>query len=210
MIGRSWAAVTLWVLGYPDQALQWSHEALIVAQQRSYPFSLAFALYFVTWLHQCRREEHETQERTEDLMVLATEQGYPLFSAAGTVWYGWALARQGQEEGIAQMQQGLQAYRNTGAEQKRTYFLALLAEAYGKRGQIEEGLTVLAEALTLVDKQGVRFYEAEIHRLKGELLLSQSPDNQTEAETCFQQALSIARNQQAKSWELRCASDRHA
>jgi predicted ATPase len=117
------------------------------------------------------------------------------------------LAHQGQvKEGIEQMTQGLRAYRATGAASNRSYFLALLAEAHGTMGQPEAGLTVLTEALTFAETTGERLYEAERHRLKGELLLQQSSDNSTEAEVCFQQAISIAQSQQAKSWELRAAT----
>jgi predicted ATPase len=119
---------------------------------------------------------------------------------------GWALAMQGQgEEGIAHLHQGLAALRAAGAELSRSRDLALLAEAYGKVGQTEAGLTVLAEALAVVDKTGERYWEAELHRLKGELLLGLSTDNTTEAEACFQQALDVARRQEAKSLELRAA-----
>src|SRR5260370_13859907 len=97
-------------------------------------------------------------------------------------------------------------YRATGAEIARPYFLALLAEAYGAVGEPEAGLTALAEALTLVDTTGERWYEPELHRLKGELLLQCSSDHQAEAETCFQQAMTIARSPQAKSWELRTST----
>jgi predicted ATPase len=89
---------------------------------------------------------------------------------------------------------------------QRPHFLALLAEAYGTIGESEAGLTALAEALTLVDKTGEGWYEPEVYRLKGELLLQQSSGNSTEAETCFYHAISIAQNQQAKSWELRAAT----
>jgi len=123
---------------------------------------------------------------------------------------GWTLAEQGQvQEGIAQMQQGLAAYRATGAELGRPRWLAQLAEAYEKVGQPEEGLTVLAEALAAVDKTGERFWEAELYRLKGELTLKQSgvrgPESevQQEAEACFLKAIEVARQQQAKSLELR-------
>src|SRR4029453_10792262 len=120
--------------------------------------------------------------------------------------HGWALAQQGQaQEGIAQIHQGLTAWRATGAELGRPGFLALLAEAYGVMGQPEEGLTALAEALTLAETTGERWYDPELYRLKGELLLQQHLDNQAEAETCFQQAIAIAQNQQAKSLELRAA-----
>jgi predicted ATPase len=125
----------------------------------------------------------------------------------GTILRGWALTRQGQApEGIPQMTQGLAAYRATGAEAWRHYWLALLAEAYGTAGQIAEGLTALTDALTLVEKNGECYYEAECHRLKGALLLQQSSDNATEAEACFHQALMTAQNQQAKSLELRAAT----
>src|SRR5262249_35530030 len=121
--------------------------------------------------------------------------------------YGWALAHKGQtQEGIEQMSQGLTVWRATGAELLRPCYLALLSEAYGMRGQPEAGLTVLTEALELVDTTGERWYEAELHRLRGALLLQQSLDHQAEAETCFQHAISIAQNQSAKSWELRAAT----
>jgi predicted ATPase len=121
--------------------------------------------------------------------------------------YGWAQAHQGQaQEGIAQIKQGLSALRALGVGFGRLYYLALLAEVYGTLGQPEAGLTALTEALTLVDTTGERWYEAELHRLKGGLLLQLSADNQAEAGNCFHHALDIARDQQAKSFELRTAT----
>ena len=118
--------------------------------------------------HQFCREGRAAQECAEAAIVLATEQGFPLWRAMGSVLRGWALAQQGQpREGIEQIRQGLMAFRATGAETLRPYFLALLAEAYGAMGQPEAGLTVLAEALTLADKTGERWWEPEIYRLKG-------------------------------------------
>src|SRR5207245_4285967 len=120
---------------------------------------------------------------------------------------GWALAQQGQaQDGIAQIEQGLSAFRATGAEIERSYFLALLAEAYGMMEQPETGLTMLTEALALVDTTGEHWYEPELYRLKGALLLQQSADHHAEAESCFHHALEIARSQQAKSFELRAAT----
>src|SRR5262249_17523357 len=110
------------------------------------------------------------------------------------------------QEGIAQISQGLTAYHATGAEILRPYCLALLAAAHGTMGQPETGLTVLTEALTLADTTGERWYEAELYRLKGGLLLQQTAGNQAEAETCFAKAIAIAQSQQAKSWELRAAT----
>ena len=142
--------------------------------------------------HQYRREEHATQERAEALMALSAEQGFQLRVAHGSILLGWALAAQGQGvEMIAEMRQGLAAYQAVGTELARPYYLALLAEAYGEVGQTEAGLTVLAEALAVVDKTGERYWEAELHRLKGELLLALSTDKTTEAEACFRQALDI-------------------
>ena len=146
-------------------------------------------------------------------MALATEQGFPHWLALGTILQGWVLAEQG-EAGTVLMRQGMAAWRATGAELARPYFLALLAEACEKGGQVEEGLSVLAEALTAVHKTGERLYEAELYRLQGELLLQSggqglesgvSNPQAAAAETCFHQALDTARRQQAKSFELRAA-----
>ena len=147
------------------------------------------------------------QEHAEAAISLATEQGFPYWMAYSSMLRGWVLAHQGQaQEGIEQINQGLIAYRATGAEQLRSYMLALLAEAHSAIGQPEAGLTVLMEALTLVDTTGQRWYASEIYRLKGVLLLQQNSDNHTEATSCFQQAMSIAQSQQAKSWELRATT----
>jgi predicted ATPase len=139
------------------------------------------------------------------VITLATEQGFPQWLAAGTVFQGWALAAQGQAEaGIAQLRQGLAAWRATGAEIGRPRWLTLLAEAYGRVGQPEAGRTVLAEALALVEQTGQRIYEAELHRLQGELMvLHAGAEGSAEAEPCFQRALDVARHQEAKALELR-------
>jgi predicted ATPase len=200
----SWA---LWFLGYPDQGLAQSHEAVTLAQQRAHPFSLGYALHFAANYHQFRREVRATQERAEMALNLAQEHGFPQFRAMDAMLRGWALAHQGQaQEGIEQITQGLTAHRAIGAEEGRPYFLSLLAEAHGTLGEPEAGLTILTEALTLVDTTGERVWEPELYRLKGELLLQQSLVSATEAETCFHQAIAIAQNQQAKSFELRAAT----
>jgi len=202
-------ALTLCSLGYPDQALKKVHEALILAQGLSHPLSLAVALYYAARLHQARRERQEAQERAETLIALSREQEFALTLAWGTIYRGWALAEQGQvEEGIAQIRQGLTAYRATGAEVARPHFLALLAEACGKVGQTEEGLSALTEALGIVLKNGEREYEAELYRLKGELLRAQAghQGKAEDVEQCFLKAMVVARHLQAKSLELRAAT----
>ena len=169
------AGWTLWHLGYPDQAVKRSQEVLALAQELSHPLSRAYALGIAAWCHQLRREGQLARERAEALMTLSTEQGFPYWVAFGMMVRGGALAAQGQaEEGIAQVRQGLAVWRSTGAEIALPYWLALLAEAYGKAGQAEEGLRALAEALAMVDKNRERYYEAELYRLKGMLTLQQA------------------------------------
>ena len=188
------------VAGYQDQALTKSHEALTLAQELSHPFSLAYALDFAALLHRLRREEHAAQERAEAAMTLSAEQRFPLWLAMATILRGATLVEQGQgAESMAQMRQGLTVFRATGAEVGRPYFLALLAEGYGRGGQAEEGLSVLDEALAAVQKTGERWCEAEIYRLKGEFVFARSSEDYAETETCFQQAIDIACHQQAKS-----------
>src|SRR5262245_62848730 len=140
-----YAAWTLWYLGYPDQGLARSHEAVTLAQQSAHPFSLGVALACSAMFHQYRREGGTAQEHAEAASSLATEQGFPHLKGHGPMYRGWALVQQRQaREGIEQIRQGLTAYRATGAESARPYFLALLAEAYGSIGQPETGLLILA------------------------------------------------------------------
>jgi predicted ATPase len=223
VICRAYAGVTLWLLGYPDQARQMSREALTLAGDLAHPLSLGLALFFAAWVHQFCREVPLTQERTEAVIAIGGEHGNPVFSAAGTIFRGWALAQRyaepgagrGQrEEGMAQMQQGLAAWQATGAKVFQPYGLTLLADAFAQLGQPEAGLALLVEALAVTSDTEERRWEAELHRLKGELLLQSggrgpqsgvSTPHAAEAEACFRQALDTARRQQAKSWELRAA-----
>ncbi|HLB75895.1 MAG TPA: hypothetical protein VJO72_02565, partial [Candidatus Dormibacteraeota bacterium] len=186
---RCYAAWGLCWLGYPEQGLEHIQAALPLAQALSHPVSLAQTLAQAALTHQFRRETHAAQARAEAAMALSTEQGFPYWLAIGAIVRGWALALQGQaEEGIAQIRHGLTAWRATGSEFLRPYLLTLLAEAYAQRGQAEEGLAVVSEALATVETTGERFYEAELHRLQGELSL-QLPTPLAEAEACLQQAL---------------------
>ena len=148
----SWIAFVLWQLGYPAQALQQSQAARTLAQELSYPLSLAGARVLAAQLHQFRREGPLTHEWAEAAITLVHEHGFPGWLGRGAILQGWALAEQGQvEEGIAQMRQGLATCQAIGVGTFQSYNLALLAEAYGKAGQAEEGLAALAEALAVVD-----------------------------------------------------------
>jgi predicted ATPase len=202
---RVFVAEALWVLGYPDQALRRLDEALTWAQELAHPFSLVMALYFAAVFYQFRREPRRAQERAEAAIALSREQGFMHFLAEASMLRGWALAEQGQvAAGLSQIRQGMADWEATGA-QIRPSTLMLLADVYGHMGQPEEGLRVLAEAEAAAQARGERFMAAELSRVKGELLLAQSAEHQAAAATCFQQALAVARHQQAKSWELRAA-----
>jgi predicted ATPase len=202
----AYAALVLWRLGYPDQALHRSHEALTLAAELSHPFNLTHALGYAVMLHLDRREWHMAQEQNEAMMALATEQGFaPRVALAARYRAVLVLRTQGQgEEIIAILHQNLAARRATGLP-PRAGQLATLAEAYRHAGQLEEGLRLVAEALAVADTTGERVAETELHRLRGEFLLALSADNLAEAEACFQQALAVARRQQAKSLELQAA-----
>jgi len=219
--GRRLAASTLWYLGYPEQALQRSREALGLAQELSHPLSQVLALAHAATLHRLRGETQLAQACAEVLSTLSTAQGFARSSALGPLYRGWAMAEQGQgAEAIALMWKGITAWRAEGQALTLPLYLALLAEACGKAGQPEEGLRVLDEALAAADNTGERHYDAELYRLKGELLLQSNVQGPTsdaesmalgrhphasEAEALFQQALAIAQRQQAKSLELRAA-----
>ena len=196
----------LWMLGYPDQALKRSQESLTLAQKLSHPFSLAYALGFAAMFHQHRREGHATHERAESGWALGTEHDFVIWVMLGTFLGGWAMVFQGREtEGMAQMHRGLAIYRATESKVYLPVYLAVLAEAYGEMGQPEAGLEALDEALGLAATTGVQYYVPECYRLRGDLLLAHTVANQAEAETCFRQALEMARHQEAKSLELRAA-----
>jgi len=200
----SYAACTQWLLGYPDQALARSNQALTLAQALSDPHSLAFAHYSVGILRQFRREAHVTQKTAERVITLSAEHGFTYILAGAISLRGWAMTEQRHyEEGIAQLRDGIVATRTTGMEVMRPYHLCLLAEACKETGRLDDGLSALKEALAAADELENRSCEAEIHRLKGELLLRQNDSNGAKAQRCFERAIEIARDQSAKSLELR-------
>jgi predicted ATPase len=164
------AAETLWLLGYPAQALARLREALTLAHELAHPFSLAFARRWAAHVYQLRRDVPAVYEQAEAAVALSTEQGFPFFSAQGTSLRGWALAMQGQsEEGLAQVRQGIAAYRASGAALVVPYLCTVLADVSDHLGHTEDGLQALAEAHTLVEQQEERWWEAEIYRLRGVL-----------------------------------------
>jgi DNA-binding NtrC family response regulator/predicted ATPase len=205
----AYAAWTLWQLGYPDQAVSQSQAALSLAHELSHPLSLVIALHFTGTVHQFRREAALAHEHTAQTMQLADEQGFPFWSASGRIVWGWARAMQGAaQEGIDHIHEGLVAFRATGAYIQLPSWLALLAEVY-RPVNPAEGIHVSNRALEILERTGERYYEAELYRLKGELLLQASHLRESlewTPEACFHHALEIARRQQAKAWELRAAT----
>jgi predicted ATPase/class 3 adenylate cyclase len=197
------AAEVLWLLGYPDHALRRSRESLALARGLSHPSTMANVLFFAAWFHQHRGEWQTVEARVEEGLTLVTEQGFSRWLAQATFLQGWLLVERGQQEaGIAQMVEALATERaGLGLPRWNALFAALLAEVYGKTGQTSEGLNVVNEELANARVTECCCYEAELHRIKGELL--QSVADEKQAKSCFQQAIEISRRQEAKSLELR-------
>jgi len=185
-------ADTLWLLGYPDQALKRVNEGVALAQALSHAHSLAQAELGLFVLHQFRRETLAAQKIAERVIELSTEHGFTDFLAWATAVRGWAMAKQGHNEGVALIQESLAAIRTTGNELSRPYFLTLLAEACINAGRLDDAFGLLTPTLG-----------ADMHRLKGEVLLSQDDSNASKAQSCFERAIQIARAHSAKSLELR-------
>jgi predicted ATPase len=202
----TWLALTLWALGYADQARQQCQEMLTLARQAEHTMSVVYTEGFAGILSQCRRDVAATQVHADAVMTLATAQGTALRVELGRLLWGWTLAMRGDAaDGVAQLRQGLAAIQGMGLQLMRPHGLSLLAEAYGQAGQPEAGLQALAEALTRVEATEERWWEAELHRLQGTLRLQLASAEADKAEACFQRALDVARGQQAKALELRAA-----
>ncbi|NOT54949.1 MAG: AAA family ATPase, partial [Deltaproteobacteria bacterium] len=217
----TYEASALWHLGYPDQARARSNEAVTLAHKLAHPFSEVFALMQGAGLHMLRRDVAAFQRWFDEAMTIAHAQGFPLWVGLGTAIRGWALMEQGNtDEGMTQIQQGLAIYQAIGTELSKSFFMLLLAEIYRRTGQTDEGLALLADTRKFIDSTGERLYESEWYRMKGQFVLEsrvQSPESENpspqprtlstqveaEAEACFLKAIDIARQQQAKSLELR-------
>jgi len=202
-----WLSHLFILLGCPEQALARDAEVPALVRELAHPNTAAVAHTWGCIFRQLLRDRQSAQDQAGSALALATEQGFPLYRAAGTAVRGWALAVGGQaEDGIAEIRRGLADYAATGAKMWSPYFLGLLAETLGRAGQVGDGLEVLAEALAQVDRMEGRWIEAELHRLRGELLLIQPGIDPSEAEVCFRQSLAVAREQGAAMWELRAAT----
>ncbi|OBB15863.1 hypothetical protein A5662_06490 [Mycobacteriaceae bacterium 1482268.1] len=199
-------ALSLWVLGFPDQALQSMHQTERHARELAHPLSVAQALLFAAHLRQLRREPSEAHAYAQDAIALCEEHGLVAYRIWSLLPRGWADAQLGRvADGIADIRQALDARMATGTGAVLPWFWTLLGEAHSIVGQVEEGLLAVDQALQWVQQNDEHLYEAEAYRLKGELLLKRDVADPPQAEACFEQALEVARRQQAKSWELRAA-----
>jgi predicted ATPase len=219
LVTLSYSAGCLWQLGFPDQALRRSDEAVAGAHEAGHPIKLAASLNFAAWLALLRREWRQVEESAAEATKISSEQGLPYWLAIGTILVGRGKVEEGSaEEGIRTIEQGIVDYRSTGAEIVRPFWMALLAESYAKAGRAEKGLSVLADALTLVHTTGEHCFEAELYRLTADLILQAEGEEfqpafpkrrdsdlkySKKAEASFLNAIEIAHRQGAKSLELR-------
>jgi class 3 adenylate cyclase/predicted ATPase len=200
-------ALSNWMLGYPTQALQAMEKTLAHARELNNPNSVLVSLVFLAKLSQLRREAERAKAVADDGLAVAAEHGLAAVGLWCLLPRGWALAELGDAAaGLADIRESMDRRRAFGMGAVWPWFLALAADAYGTLGQIDEGLRSIDEALDWVQRNDERLYEAEVHRIRGELLLRQSAPDPSAAQTCFLQALTVARDQQAKSWELRAAT----
>jgi predicted ATPase len=201
---RCYLALVLWHRGYPDQALLIDRETRQLARAIGHAFSTGHAVDFTAFLcHYCRLGD-ETRAAAEEELTLATDQGFQLWHACGTLHKGAGMLLQGRpEEALAVLLKGFSAFRATGAQVRVPSYLGMLGDAYTQCGRFEDARKSLNEGLEIAEKNDDRCHEAELHRLKGELLLAESPDQVAAAEGCFRRSIETARLQGSKGWELR-------
>ena len=198
---RCFSAWARWFRGDGDGALAEAYKALELAQALQHPETRCYALFFSAWVHQLREEALECRQQAHTLVEYARQHGLAQWIAFGSILRGWASARLRNDDGVDEIQSALEAYRSIGAEISRPHFLALLAEAVAARGRAREALELLDESLNLAERTGGRYYEAELHRLKGETLLKSGLTS--EAGNHLRLALDVARRQRARTCALR-------
>jgi predicted ATPase len=209
--GECYAARALWALGYPDRAMVRIDRARALARPVSPAETRVIATYFAALLHQLRGEARDAHDQAASAIALADDYGLSVWVALSRIILGWARVEQRAfEDGIGELRRGIAAYEATGARLWRAHSLGLLAQALTASGHHDRALEAVVEALDLVRETGEDGGAADLHRIHGDVLLSRSAANvravSTEAEECLTRALTIARAQQAKSWELRAAT----
>ena len=201
-------AWTLFALGYPDQAAEKSEQGLELARRLAHPYSESWAHVGSAALHQFRGDLQETLVHATAGLEIAEEKVMTVYVHWATVLRGWAsFTLDRNADAIVPMREAMAALEAMGADLLASYFGTLLTGgALGQNGQVQEALDLVTKTLAKIDRTEERFWEPELHRLKGQLLLDGDPAKNGEAEACFSQAIEVARSQQAKSWELRAAT----
>jgi predicted ATPase len=199
-------AETYWLLGYPDQAQRCSEDTLAMLEVVDHPYSAAFAHVIAAFLRQYLGDPSATRALADKSIAVAAPAGMELLRAMAETVRGWALTWEGAlDEGIAQMRSGLAPHLATGAELLRPYFFWMLGDALRRAGQTDEALALVDQADAAIRGSDECYLEAEVHRLRGQLLLQTDPTDATSAEAAFQRALEVAQAQEARSLELRAA-----
>jgi predicted ATPase len=204
IVSRSYAAWCHWFLGHADQALATTQEAVALARRVEHPFSLATALAFAAVFHFMRGERDMTREYAEETIALSERLGFPLYLGVGRALLGWAHAV--GERGVAEIQQALAALARTGTGAGAPVFLAMLAEANWRVGRYDHALGALGLGVARAEETGQHFWDAELHRLRAQILLDQGDGTEDQAEALFKRSLEIAQEQEAKSLQLRTAT----
>ena len=203
---RGFSALALWVRGYPDQAVNRCDEALTLANKVLHPVTVAVAYYYLSQLHMLRRGADEGKRWAEKEIEISKKYVLPLLLAQGQFYLGWALAEQGQVvQGIELIRIGITATRATGALMGFPFFLSVLARAYLDSGELRQAAATLDEASRVATEARALYFFPEVLRTKAKLLLLQDPDHPEAAQKYFQEAVAMAREQGAKSFELRAA-----
>src|SRR6266516_1859964 len=202
-LARAWQANALWCLGYPQQALNRGLDAVKLVQDLDQPFNQALVSAYLALLQQLRADEAVAREHAEQALALASKYQAPYYRAWAAILVSYALAlEQPNEERIGQLRGSIAEFKASGARLRLPYYLSLLAQVCGKAGHAEEGLACIDEALAEARTHNERWWDAELHRLRGELLLLQGAES-SDVEAAILRAISIAGSQKARSLELR-------
>ncbi|MEZ6057885.1 MAG: protein kinase [Planctomycetaceae bacterium] len=204
---RSYLSWATWLLGKPEQSLAHSDAAVRIALSLDHTFSAALAISFSQWVHQFRRDVEKTRTTAENALAIALQNGFAFWYGWCGVMHGWAIAQQGRaEEAIVEIRKGIVDWRAQGSELGSHYYYILLAEACAKGGKYDDAVLALKDATQFAAETGEAFFVSEIPRLRGKLMLTRDANAVQDAESCYREALELARSQEAKSLELRAAN----
>jgi len=205
VICRAFGAWVLWSVGLPDTAVAWARQATEIARQLPHPENLCFALLFNAWVHHLRRETPQTMRFVKILIRYAQYHGILQFVAFGRMLKWWALGMSADDcAAIAHLRETIELYRGLGSEISVPHFICMLAEVLGQSGRTDEALVEIDQAISIADRTGGRYFQAEAYRMKGELIRRRRGEGgRAAAEDCFRHALEIARPQEARGFEIR-------